>query len=148
MQRRLLSGTFVLSAGAISEYYERGVITRHKIRQDFDRAFNVLGIDALLTPTTPTGPFAIKHDAESSAAVINDDPVSMYLNDVMTIPANLAGIPAISVPVALTENGEHPLGLQLMSARNNEEKMLNIAQTLEEYAKFRDTCVPDRVYVR
>jgi aspartyl-tRNA(Asn)/glutamyl-tRNA(Gln) amidotransferase subunit A len=129
----------VLSAGAVSDYYERGVIIRQKIRDDFDRVFQELGVDALLTPTTPTGPFPVNDKKTKS------DPVAMYLNDVMTIPANLAGVPAISIPAATTRDGKYPLGLQLMSAREHEEKMLHVAQALESHADFMRV-VPERVY--
>ncbi|RLN59899.1 hypothetical protein BBJ29_001908, partial [Phytophthora kernoviae] len=110
VQRRILSGTFVLSAGAMSDYYERGVILRQRIRQDFQRAFEEQGVDVLLTPTTPSGPFPV-HNKQAK-----EDPVGMYLNDVMTVPANMAGVPSISLPAALTTDGDYPLGLQLMGA--------------------------------
>lgn len=138
-QRRILSGTFVLSAGAMSDYYERAVILRQKIREDFQNAFTTQGIDVLMTPTTPSGPFAI-HNRQ-----VKEDPVGMYLNDVMTIPANMAGVPAISVPAALTTSGDLPLGLQLMGARRMEDKVLQVANALEQHAQFA-SLVPDRVY--
>ncbi|KAJ0402036.1 hypothetical protein ATCC90586_010184 [Pythium insidiosum] len=139
VKRRILSGTFVLSAGAMSDYYERGVIIRQKIRQDFERVFSDLRVDALLTPTTPTGPFLV-HDRKNA-----DDPVAMYLNDVMTIPANLAGVPAVSVPAALTRDGSYPLGLQLLSARKQEDTLLRVAQALEQHADFGSN-IPERVF--
>jgi aspartyl-tRNA(Asn)/glutamyl-tRNA(Gln) amidotransferase subunit A len=139
LQRRILSGTFVLSAGAMTDYYERGIIIRQRIREDFDRAFRESGVDVLLTPTTPSGPFPV-HNKQTE-----EDPVSMYLNDVMTIPANMAGVPAISLPAALTSNGAFPLGLQLMGARKEEEKLLEVAEALEQRAQF-SKLVPDRVY--
>ncbi|KAG1697559.1 hypothetical protein DVH05_016000 [Phytophthora capsici] len=139
VQRRILSGTFVLSAGAMSDYYERGVIVRQRIRQDFQRAFQDQGVDVLLTPTTPSGPFPV-HNTQAK-----EDPVSMYLNDVMTVPANMAGIPSISIPAALTSDGDYPLGLQLMGARKTEERLLQVANALEQHASFRDL-IPTRVY--
>ncbi|GAB9471595.1 hypothetical protein Gpo141_00008799 [Globisporangium polare] len=139
VQRRILSGTFVLSAGAMSDYYERAVILRQKIREDFQNAFTTQGIDVLMTPTTPSGPFAV-HNRQ-----VKEDPVGMYLNDVMTIPANMAGVPAISVPAALTTSGDLPLGLQLMGARRTEDKVLQVANALEQHAQFA-SLVPDRVY--
>ncbi|KAG7392614.1 Trimeric GatFAB AmidoTransferase(AdT) complex subunit [Phytophthora pseudosyringae] len=139
VQRRILSGTFVLSAGAMSDYYERGVILRQRIRQDFQRAFKEQGVDVLLTPTTPSGPFPV-HNKQAE-----EDPVSMYLNDVMTVPANMAGVPSISVPAALTRDGDYPLGLQLMGARKTEERLLQVANALEQRASFGDL-VPARVY--
>ncbi|CAH0473337.1 unnamed protein product [Peronospora belbahrii] len=139
-QRRILSGTFVLSAGAMSDYYERGVILRQRIRQDFERVFLEQGVDALLTPTTPSGPFPI-HIKQ-----VKEDPVSMYLNDVMTVPANMAGLPSISLPAALTNDGDYPLGLQLMGAYKMEDCLLQVATAIEQQAHFRQL-VPARVYV-
>ncbi|CAI5709001.1 unnamed protein product [Hyaloperonospora brassicae] len=139
VQRRILSGTFVLSAGAVSDYYERGTILRQHIRRDFQRAFGDQGIDVLLTPSTPSGPFSI-HNKQ-----VKEDPVSMYLNDVMTVPANLAGVPSISLPAALTQSGDLPLGLQLMGPHKKEERLLQVASALEQRANFREL-VPARVY--
>ncbi|KAF4317647.1 hypothetical protein G195_008951 [Phytophthora kernoviae 00238/432] len=139
VQRRILSGTFVLSAGAMSDYYERGVILRQRIRQDFQRAFEEQGVDVLLTPTTPSGPFPV-HNKQAK-----EDPVGMYLNDVMTVPANMAGVPSISLPAALTTDGDYPLGLQLMGARKTEERLLQVANALEQHASFADL-IPARVY--
>ncbi|KAG6618528.1 Aspartyl/glutamyl-tRNA(Asn/Gln) amidotransferase, A subunit [Phytophthora cinnamomi] len=139
VQRRILSGTFVLSAGAMSDYYERGVVLRQRIRHDFQRVFQQQGVDVLLAPTTPSGPFPV-HNKKAK-----EDPVSMYLNDVMTVPANMAGVPSISVPAALTSDGEYPLGLQLMGARKTEERLMQVAHALEQCASFGDL-VPARVY--
>ncbi|GMF19008.1 unnamed protein product [Phytophthora fragariaefolia] len=97
------------------------------------------GVDVLLTPTTPSGPFPL-HSKKTK-----EDPVRMYLNDVMTVPANMAGIPAISVPAALTSDGDYPLGLQLMGARKTEELVLKVANALEQRATF-GGCIPTRVY--
>ncbi|RLN96450.1 hypothetical protein BBJ28_00025424, partial [Nothophytophthora sp. Chile5] len=121
------------------DYYERGVILRQRIRQDFQRAFHEQGIDVLLTPTTPSGPFLL-HNKETT-----EDPVGMYLNDVMTVPANMAGVPAISLPAALTSEGDYPLGLQLMGARKTENRVLQVANALEQRASFADL-IPARVY--
>lgn len=123
----------------MADYYERGVVIRQRIREDFERAFRDNGIDVLLTPTTPSGPFPVRNKQTE------DDPVSMYLNDVMTIPANMAGIPAVSLPAALTNDGSFPLGLQLMGANKAEDKILEVASALEQRAKFSDL-IPDRVY--
>ncbi|TDH73235.1 uncharacterized protein CCR75_006221 [Bremia lactucae] len=139
VQRRILSGTFVLSAGGISDYYERSVILRQRIRLDFRRVFQEQGVDVLLAPTTPSGPFPVQNK------LAKIDPVSMYLNDVMTVPSSMAGVPSISVPAALTSNGDYPLGLQLMSGRNGEERLLMVAQALEQRANF-SRQVPARVY--
>lgn len=123
----------------MSDYYERGVVLRQRIRQDFQRVFEEQDVDVLLTPTTPSGPFPV-HNKKAK-----EDPVSMYLNDVMTVPANMAGVPSISVPAALTTDGDYPLGLQLMGARKTEERMLQVANALEQRASFGDL-VPERVY--
>ncbi|TYZ64283.1 hypothetical protein PybrP1_013116 [[Pythium] brassicae (nom. inval.)] len=139
VQRRILSGTFVLSAGAMSDYYERAVIVRQKIREDFENAFEAQGVDVLLTPTTPSGPFAVHNK------LVKEDPVAMYLNDVMTIPANMAGVPAMSIPASLTSKGDHPLGLQLMGARRTEATVLRVAHALEQRADFA-SLIPSRVY--
>uniref|UniRef100_M4BH82 Glutamyl-tRNA(Gln) amidotransferase subunit A, mitochondrial n=1 Tax=Hyaloperonospora arabidopsidis (strain Emoy2) TaxID=559515 RepID=M4BH82_HYAAE len=139
VQRRILSGTFVLSAGAVSDYYERGVILRQHIRRDFQRAFEDQAIDVLLTPSTPSGPFSI-HNKQAE-----EDPVSMYLNDVMTVPASLAGVPSISLPAALTKNGDFPLGLQLMGPHKKEDSLLQVANALQQRANFRKL-VPACVY--
>ncbi|DAZ96943.1 TPA: hypothetical protein N0F65_012046 [Lagenidium giganteum] len=139
VQRRMLSGTFVLSAGAVADYYERAVVIRQRIRQDFQDVFSAQNVDVLLTPTTPSGPFRV-HDEKTE-----EDPVGMYLNDVYTIPANMAGIPALSVPVALTPSGDLPLGLQLMGGRREEAKLLQVAQALEQHAQFQQH-VPEHVY--
>ncbi|OQR84922.1 glutamyl-tRNA(Gln) amidotransferase subunit [Achlya hypogyna] len=134
VQRRILSGTFVLSAGAFNDYYERAVIVRQRIRADFAAAF-ATGVDVLLTPTTPTGPFSL-HTAA--------DPIEMFMNDIMTIPASLAGLPAVSVPAAVTADGL-PLGLQLIGAPRTEDTVLLAAGALESRLRF-DELVPDRVY--
>lgn len=123
----------------MSDYYERAVILRQKIREDFQNAFENQGIDVLMTPTTPSGPFAL-HNKQ-----VTEDPVGMYLNDVMTIPANMAGVPAISIPASLTNKGDLPLGLQLMGARQTEEKVLRVAHALEQRAGF-SSLIPPRVY--
>lgn len=123
----------------MSDYYERAVILRQKIREDFATAFETQGIDVLLTPTTPSGPFAL-HNKQ-----VKEDPVGMYLNDVMTIPANMAGVPAISIPASLTTSGDLPLGLQLIGARKTEDKVLQVANALEQHAKFA-SLIPARVY--
>lgn len=123
----------------MSDYYERAVLVRQKIRYDFENAFGTHGIDVLMTPTTPSGPFAVHNK------LVKEDPVAMYLNDVMTIPANMAGIPAISIPASLTTKGDLPLGLQLMGARQAEAKVLQVAHALEQRADF-SSLIPSRVY--
>ncbi|KAF0734509.1 hypothetical protein Ae201684P_005491 [Aphanomyces euteiches] len=133
VQRRILSGTFVLSAGAFSDYYERAVLVRQQIRDDFAATLGS-GIDVLLTPTTPSGPFGLHTKA---------DPIDMFMNDIMTIPASLAGLPSISVPAATTTDG-FPLGLQLIAAPKQEDTLLRVALAMESHANF-DQHIPPRV---
>ncbi|KDO33758.1 hypothetical protein SPRG_01639 [Saprolegnia parasitica CBS 223.65] len=135
VQRRILSGTFVLSAGAFNDYYERAVIVRQRIRDDFAATFTS-GVDVLLTPTTPTGPFSL-HGAA--------DPIEMFMNDIMTIPASLAGLPALSLPAAITDDAGLPLGLQLIGAPKTEDRLLSAAVALEDRLGFRQL-IPSRVY--
>ncbi len=125
VQRRLLIGAYVLSAGYYDAYYLRAQKVRRKIRDDFDQAFE--HVDALLTPTTPGPAFAF---GEKS-----DDPVSMYLNDVFTVTANLAGLPGISVPAGLSAEGL-PLGLQLIAPALGEESLFALGSALEDAAAF------------
>jgi aspartyl-tRNA(Asn)/glutamyl-tRNA(Gln) amidotransferase subunit A len=122
-KRRIMLGTYALSSGYYDAYYLRAQKVRTLIKQDFDRAFT--GVDIILTPTAPTTAFRI---GEKSS-----DPISMYLSDIFTIPANLAGIPAISVPCGFDEQGM-PVGLQLMAKPFAEEQLLNAAFTYEQAA--------------
>jgi aspartyl-tRNA(Asn)/glutamyl-tRNA(Gln) amidotransferase subunit A len=107
VQRRILTGCFVLSAKAYSAYYEAALVARAQLRMDFAAALRE--VDVLLTPTTPTGPFPLEQPAE---------PAALLLNDIMTIPANLTGLPAMSVPVGLAPSPGSggvplPVGLQV-----------------------------------
>ncbi|MCD8571555.1 MAG: Asp-tRNA(Asn)/Glu-tRNA(Gln) amidotransferase subunit GatA [Alphaproteobacteria bacterium] len=123
--RRILIGTYVLSAGYYDAYYIKAQKVRRLITQDFQKAFETC--DALLTPATPTPAFPIGQD--------DDDPVTMYLNDIFTVTANLAGIPGMSVPAGLSSDGL-PLGLQLLGKPWDEAGLLQIGSTLEAQAKF------------
>ena len=125
VRRRILVGTHVLSTGYYDAYYLKAQKVRTLIAGDFAAAFE--SCDAILTPTTPEPAFPI---GEKS-----DDPVAMYLNDVLTVPASLAGLPAISVPAALTGDGL-PLGLQLIGRAFDETTLFRAAQALEEAAGF------------
>jgi aspartyl-tRNA(Asn)/glutamyl-tRNA(Gln) amidotransferase subunit A len=125
VQRRLLIGTYVLSAGYYDAYYLRAQKVRTRILQDFEAAFQK--VDALLTPTTPSAAFAY---GEKSG-----DPVEMYLNDIFTVTANLAGLPAISVPAAIDHQGL-PLGLQVIGKALDEEACFKVAGAIEEAAGF------------
>ena len=123
VKRRILIGTYVLSAGFYDAYYIRAQKVRTLIQKDFSRVF-ASGIDALLTPTAPTPAFKLDDE-------LRKDPIEMYLNDVFTVTVNLAGLPAISVPGGISENGL-PLGLQLIGRPWDEGELLNIADILEK----------------
>jgi aspartyl-tRNA(Asn)/glutamyl-tRNA(Gln) amidotransferase subunit A len=125
VRRRILIGTYVLSAGYYDAYYLRAQKVRSLILRDFDDAF--AQVDALLTPTTPSAAFA---QGEKM-----DDPVQMYLNDLFTVGANLAGVPAISVPAGLDANGL-PLGLQVIGKNFDEETVFAVSAALERAAGF------------
>jgi len=125
VKRRVLIGTYVLSAGYYDAYYLKAQRLRSLIIGDFTRAFE--NVDAILTPATPTPAFAVGERM--------DDPIAMYLNDVFTVPVNLAGLPGISVPAGLSEDGL-PLGLQLIGRVFDEATLFRTARTLEEAAGF------------
>jgi len=127
VQRRVMVGTYVLSAGFYDAYYNRARRVRTLIKKDFEDAF-AQGIDAILTPATPSAAFGL---GEMSDA----DPVQMYLNDVFTVTVNLAGLPGISVPAGLDGQGL-PLGLQLIGRPWEEGDLLNHAYVLERAAGF------------
>ncbi|HUC09513.1 MAG TPA: amidase family protein, partial [Stellaceae bacterium] len=127
VRRRVLIGTYVLSAGYYDAYYLKAQRVRALIARDFAEAFQ--RVDAILAPTAPSAAFAIGENS--------DDPVTMYLNDVFTVPASLAGLPAISVPAGLTADGL-PLGLQIIGRAFDEEAVLRVAGVLEGAAQFRD----------
>ena len=125
VQRRVMVGTYVLSAGFYDAYYNRARKVRALIKQDFDNVF-ADGVDAILTPATPSAAFELG---------ANLDPIQMYLNDVFTVTVNLAGLPGISVPAGLDAKGL-PLGLQLIGRPWEEGDLLNVAYTLEQAAGF------------
>lgn len=125
VRRRVLIGTYVLSAGYYDAYYLKAQKVRTLIANDFSQAFEK--VDVILTPTTPSSAFA--------AGEKMDDPIAMYLNDIFTVPASLAGLPAISVPAGLDEAGL-PLGLHLIGRAFDEETMFSVAHKLEEAAGF------------
>ncbi|NCO85590.1 MAG: Asp-tRNA(Asn)/Glu-tRNA(Gln) amidotransferase subunit GatA [Rhodobacterales bacterium] len=127
VQRRIMIGTYVLSAGFYDAYYNRARKVRALIKRDFDEAFEA-GVDAILTPATPSAAFGLGEMAEA-------DPVQMYLNDVFTVTVNLAGLPGISVPAGLDRQGL-PLGLQLIGRPWDEAGLLNVAYTLERATGF------------
>ena len=125
VKRRLMIGTYVLSAGYYDAYYLKAQKVRTKILEDFNNVFEE--VDALLTPTCPSAAFALGE--------LTNDPITMYLNDVFTVTANLAGLPGISVPVALDHNGL-PLGLQVIGKALDEAACFKVAAQLEEAAQF------------
>ncbi|MDR2781260.1 MAG: Asp-tRNA(Asn)/Glu-tRNA(Gln) amidotransferase subunit GatA [Holosporaceae bacterium] len=125
VKRRILIGTFVLSSGYYDAHYMKALKVQKLIRQDFLRAFE--NVDVLLTPTTPTSAFAFGEEPK--------DPVTMYLNDVFTVTANIAGLPGLSVPVGLDSQGR-PLGLQLIAPHFMEELLIQVGSKLEEIANF------------
>ena len=125
VKRRIMIGTYVLSAGYYDAYYLKAQKVRALIAQDFERAYE--SVDLLLTPTAPTGAFGL--GAKSA------DPIAMYLNDVFTVPASLAGLPAMSIPAGLTSDGL-PLGLQLIGRPLDEMGVLDAAYALEQRAAF------------
>jgi aspartyl-tRNA(Asn)/glutamyl-tRNA(Gln) amidotransferase subunit A len=127
VQRRVMVGTYVLSAGFYDAYYNRARRVRALIKKDFDDAF-AAGVDAILTPATPSAAFGIGEMADA-------DPIKMYLNDVFTVTVNLAGLPGIAVPTGRDAQGL-PLGLQLIGRPWEEAELLNIAYRLETAAGF------------
>ncbi|MEM9522647.1 MAG: Asp-tRNA(Asn)/Glu-tRNA(Gln) amidotransferase subunit GatA [Pseudomonadota bacterium] len=127
VRRRVMIGTYVLSAGFYDAYYNRARKVRRLIKRDFEDVF-ARGIDAILTPATPSAAFGLNETAEI-------DPVRMYLNDIFTVTVNLAGLPGIVVPAALDRRGL-PLGLQLIGRPWEEGDLLNAAQALESRAGF------------
>lgn len=127
VQRRIMIGTYVLSAGFYDAYYNRARKVRALIKRDFELAF-AAGVDAILTPATPSAAFGL---GEMSSA----DPIEMYLNDVFTVTVNLAGLPGVAVPVGLSAQGL-PMGLQLIGRPWEEGDLLNHAYVLERAAGF------------
>jgi aspartyl-tRNA(Asn)/glutamyl-tRNA(Gln) amidotransferase subunit A len=127
VQRRVMIGTYVLSAGFYDAYYNRARKVRTLIKKDFEDVF-ATGVDAILTPATPSAAFGIGEMTDA-------DPIQMYLNDVFTVTVNLAGLPGVSVPAGLDAQGL-PLGLQLIGKPWEEGELLNIAHTLETATGF------------
>ena len=125
VKRRIILGTYVLSAGYYDAYYRKASQVRTLMKMDFDEAFQ--NVDAILTPTAPTPAFRIGEKVE--------DPLQMYLSDVFTIPVNLAGIPAITIPCGFSHEGL-PIGLQIMGKHFDEGKLLRIAYTFEQNTDF------------
>ncbi|MBM5790193.1 MAG: Asp-tRNA(Asn)/Glu-tRNA(Gln) amidotransferase subunit GatA [Cyanobacteria bacterium M_surface_10_m1_298] len=128
VKRRILIGTYALSAGYVDAYYKKAQQVRTLIRRDFDRAFG--SVDVLLTPTSPTTAFGFGAHSE--------DPLAMYLADLLTIPANMAGLPAISLPCGFDGSGL-PIGVQLITGVLEEERLLQVAYHYEQAARVMET---------
>jgi len=126
VKRRILIGTYVLSAGYYDAYYLKALKVRRRIADDFDQAWRK--VDALLTPTAPSAAFGLGDKS--------DDPVAMYLNDIFTVTVNLAGLPGISVPAGTDANGL-PLGLQLIGKALDEGTIFSLAGAIEKAAAFK-----------
>jgi aspartyl-tRNA(Asn)/glutamyl-tRNA(Gln) amidotransferase subunit A len=125
VRRRIMIGTYVLSAGYYDAYYLRAQKVRTLIKRDFESVF-ANGVDAILTPATPSAAFGL---GEKSGG----DPIEMYLNDVFTVTVNMAGLPGISVPGGLSQEGL-PLGLQLIGRPFDEETLFSLAEVIEQAA--------------
>ena len=127
VKRRIMIGTYVLSSGYYDAYYLKAQKVRRLIKKDFDIVFNQ--VDAILTPSTPSSAFKIGEKT--------NDPISMYLNDIFTVPINLAGLPGISIPAGFDKN-DYPLGLQIIGKAFDEQNILNIAYSIEEKINFKN----------
>jgi aspartyl-tRNA(Asn)/glutamyl-tRNA(Gln) amidotransferase subunit A len=126
VKRRIMIGTYVLSAGYYDAYYTKAQKVRTLIKRDFDTVFHA-GVDAILTPATPSAAFGIGDEA------LNNDPVQMYLNDIFTVTVNMAGLPGLAVPAGLSKDGL-PLGLQLIGRPFDEETLFQTAFVIEQAA--------------
>ena len=127
VKRRIMIGTYVLSSGYYDAYYLKAQKVRRLIKNDFDVVFNQ--VEAILTPSTPSSAFKIGEKT--------NDPISMYLNDIFTVPINLAGLPGISIPAGFDKN-DYPLGLQIIGKAFDEQNILNIAYSIEEKINFKN----------
>jgi aspartyl-tRNA(Asn)/glutamyl-tRNA(Gln) amidotransferase subunit A len=126
VKRRIMIGTYVLSSGYYDAYYLKAQKVRNLIKMDFDNAYK--DVDVILTPTTPTPAFKFGENT--------DDPIAMYLNDIFTVTANLAGLPAISLPIKYNKDGL-PLALQLFGKSFDEQTLLNTAYSIEQQVNFK-----------
>ena len=125
VKRRIMLGTYALSAGYYEAYYKKAAQVRRLVKQDFDEVFKAC--DVILTPISPTPAFRI---GEKTA-----DPLQMYLSDVFTIPVNMAGIPGISIPCGFSDEGL-PIGLQILGRPFDEETVLRVAYAFEQNTDF------------
>lgn len=129
VRRRIMLGTYALSSGYYNKYYLKALQVRRMIRQDYDNAFET--VDALLGPTTPTPAFRLGEKV--------NDPVQMYLEDLFTVGANLAGIPAMSIPIGTSSESKLPLGMQLQSAPLTEAKLITLGHAYQKAVGFPPT---------
>lgn len=120
VKRRIMLGNYVLSSGYYDAYYKKAKKVQRKIVQQFDQVFN--SCDVILTPTSPTPAFKIGERV--------NDPLSMYLSDIYTVPVNIAELPAISIPCAYTDDGL-PIGMQLIGKKYGEKTIFNVADVYE-----------------
>jgi aspartyl-tRNA(Asn)/glutamyl-tRNA(Gln) amidotransferase subunit A len=125
VRRRIMIGTYVLSAGYYDAYYLRAQKVRTLIKKDFEDCY-AAGVDAILTPATPSAAFGIGEKAGA-------DPIEMYLNDIFTVTANMAGLPGIAVPAGRDAHGL-PLALQLIGRPFDEETLLSLGEIVEQAA--------------
>ena len=126
VKRRIMLGTYALSAGFYDAYYMKSLKLKTLMRRDFESAFDK--VDLIVTPTSPTPAFKIGERM--------DDPLQMYLADVFTIPANLVGIPGMSLPCGFTREGSLPIGLQLLAPAFDEERMFQAAHAYEQATEY------------
>lgn len=127
VKRRIMLGTYVLSAGYYDAYYRKAQQVRTLIKEDFQKAFQKC--DAIITPTSPTPAFALGEKV--------DDPLAMYLNDIYTVTANLGGVPGLNVPCGLSSD-RLPIGMQLLGPYWSEATLLNLAYAFEQVRPFRE----------
>ncbi len=127
-KRRIMLGTYTLSSGYYDAYYKKALVIRTLIKQDFEKAFNPSadGVDAIISPVSPTPPWKIGEKV--------DDPLKMYLSDVFTVTANIAGIPGLSIPIGFTKEGL-PVGMQILGPHFSEETLFTIGKAYEEATK-------------
>ncbi|MPM67393.1 Glutamyl-tRNA(Gln) amidotransferase subunit A [bioreactor metagenome] len=130
VKRRIMLGTYALSSGYYDAYYLQALKVRTLVKQDFDKAFEK--VDVLITPTAPTPAFKM--------GAMTNDPLAMYLQDVCTIPVNLAGVPAVSVPCGFA--GNLPIGLQIIGKPLGEETLIRTAYTFEQNNEYHKRFAP------
>jgi aspartyl-tRNA(Asn)/glutamyl-tRNA(Gln) amidotransferase subunit A len=131
VKRRIMLGTYALSSGYYDAYYLKAQRVRTLIKNDFDEAFKK--VDAIVAPTTPEVAFKIGEKTQ--------DPIKMYLSDVLTIPCNIAGLPGISVPCGFSSDGL-PIGIQVLGKPFEEETVIHVAHAYEQHTDWREKRAP------